>query len=323
MAQTLSEFSAGRGPSWPVVDRAQPVKVTFSGRARSAAPAADGMARLLVLPDPQIGYRIDGAGVPEAFHDEVALELAVAVGRVVRPDRTVVLGDLLDLPQFGRFRKEPSFALAGQAAVDRAHAWLAAVARLGPVDILEGNHDARLGNWLLDNAAAAFGLRRANAPGDWPALSVPYLLRIDELEGVEYHEGYPANVVYYSSNLAAVHGQKLKLSQVLDDERVCVVQGHTHRAAIAYRQRRTRDGAALHWAASPGCLCRVDGAVPGVNAGLDSRSGRAVDRPQDWHQGVALVTFDPAGVELPVYEFIPFAAGRARWRDHTIEVPPC
>ena len=307
------------GPQWPVVDQARPARVVFSGRAAKVPPAVDGMQRLLVLPDPQIGYSLDHAGQPEAFHDDAALDVAVALARTVRPDAICCLGDLLDLPAVSKYRKLPSWALMTQAAIDRAHNWLAALASLAPVDLLEGNHDARLAHYVLDNAAAAFGLKRANAPEDWPSLSVPYLLRLDEL-GVNYVGGYPAGIVWYAPNLACVHGTKLKLSQVLDDERVCVVQGHTHKAAITYRQRRTMHGPALMWAASPGCLCRTDGAVPGVNVGLDQRTGRSIERSQDWHQGCAVVTFDPSGERLPVYEFVPINSGTARWRDQVIEV---
>lgn len=307
------------GPAWPVVDQARPAKVTFSGRANRVPPAADGMQRLLVLPDAQVGYGLDHAGEPEAFHDEDALALAVTLARTVRPDAICCLGDLLDLPAVSKYRKQPSWALTTQAAVDRAHDWLAALSAVAPVTLLEGNHDARLHNYVLDNAAAAFGLKRANAPEDWPTLSVPYLLRLDEL-GVEYVGAYPVGIKWYAPNLACIHGTKLKMSQVLDDERVCVVQGHTHKAALTYRQRRTMDGPQLMWAASPGCLCRTDGAVPGVNVGHDLRTGRSVQRPQDWHQGCAVVTYDPTGERLPVYEFVPIASGTARWRDHVIEV---
>lgn len=307
------------GPEWPVVDQARPVKVTFSGRANKVPPSADGMQRLLVLPDPQIGYGLDHGGEPYAFHDDGALDVAVALARTVRPDAICCLGDLLDLPAVSKYRTLPSWAMTTQAAVDRAHEWLAALSALAPVSLLEGNHDARLANYVIDNAAAAFGLKRANAPDDWPTLSVPYLLRLSELD-VEYVGAYPAGIKWYAPNLACVHGTKLKLSQVLDDERVCVVQGHTHKAALTYRQRRTMAGPALMWAASPGCLCRTDGAVPGVNVGHDLRTGRPVDRPQDWHQGCAVVSFDPSGERLPVYEFVPVSSGTARWRDHVVKV---
>jgi hypothetical protein len=72
------------------------------------------------------------------------------------------------------------------------------------------------------------------------------------------------------------------------------------------------------WAASPGCLCRTDGAVPGVNVGIDQRTGLSIDRAQDWHQGLAVITYDPTGERLPVYEFAPITDGICRWRDYLI-----
>lgn len=307
------------GPEWPLVQPAAPVKVTFAGSARKASPPADGMKRLLVLPDPQIGYRLGYDGTPEPFHDEAALSAAVALARVVRPDRIVCLGDLLDLPGHGRFQQEPSFAICTQRAIDRAHEWLAALAAIcDRVTTIEGNHDARLSKQIMANSIASFGLKRANVPEAWPQMSVPALLRVEEL-GVEYIGGYPVGIAWIAPNLACVHGTKLKMSQVLSDETVCIVQGHTHKAAIAYRQRRTFDGPALMWAASPGCLCSVDGAVPGVNAALNEKTGRSLSRPQDWHQGCAVISFDETGKRMPIYEFAPIHNGQLRWRDYIIE----
>ena len=306
------------GPEWPVVQPAAPITVKFAGTARKAPPAAEGMQRLLVLPDPQIGFRLGYDGEPEPFHDEAALAAAVTFARILKPDRIICLGDLLDLPAQGRFRQEPSFALCTQRAIDAAYEWLAALAAIAPMDLIEGNHDARLGNYVRDNAAASFGLKRANTPDSWPVMSISALLRLDEL-GITYHPGYPVGIVWICRNLAAVHGTKLKMSQVLSDETVCIVQGHTHKAAIEYKQRRTFDGPALMWAASPGCLCSVNGSVPGLNAGIDDRTGRSIKRPQDWHQGVACISFDPDGIKMPIYEFAPIKDGELRWRDYIVE----
>ena len=310
------------GPQYPVVTQAAPTKVTFRGAVRKAPPAKDGLARAVILPDPQIGHRIDYDGNYEAFHDEDALQAAVALCRVVRPDRIVCLGDLLDLPAAGKYRQEKSWGVATQRSIDRAHEWLAALCEIAPVDLLEGNHDARLSNMVRDHAMVAYGLKRANTPESWPALSVPALLRLgfgpDEIP-VNYHGGYPVGAVWLAPNLVCIHGQKLKLGQVVEDSpSTCVVQGHTHKATFVYRQRRSFEGPSLMWAASPGCLCRTDGAVPGVNAALDERTGRSLTRSQDWHQGMAVCTYREDGTTMPHYEFVPIDNGVARWRDHTI-----
>lgn len=308
------------GPEWVPIDRPPLARPRFPGTVRKVAPPADGLSRILVLPDPQIGFRLaettPGRFELDPFHDPAALGVAVTLARAARPDRIVCLGDLLDLPQFGKYRQEPGFAQAGNAAVEIAHSWLAALAELAPdVIVLEGNHDARIGAYALDNARAAYGLRRAGDPPEsWPVLTVPHLLRLDEL-GVDYRPGYPANAVELAPNLVAVHGTRLKLRDLLGDESVSAIQGHVHRVGVEYRTVRSPSGTRRRFAATPGCLCRIDGAVPGARAGIDPRTGRHVHRPQDWQQGAAVVTVDPTGDREPILELVPIVDGVATWRD--------
>jgi hypothetical protein len=315
------------GPEWAPLDRPALARPRFSGTVRRVDPPADGLSRVLILPDPQIGFRLaetaPGRFELDPFHDPAALGVAITLARVARPDRIVCLGDLLDLPAFGKYRQEPGFAQAGNAALEVAHGWLAALAELAPdVVVLEGNHDARLATYALDNARAAYGLRRAgDPPASWPVLTVPHLLRLDEL-GVDYRPGYPANAVELAPNLVAVHGSRLKLRDLLGDESVSAVQGHVHRMGVEWRTVRSPSGTRRRFAATPGCLCRVDGAVPGVRTGLDPRHGLHVHRPQDWQQGAAIVTVDPTGEREPVLELVSIVDGVAVWRDRHLTGSP-
>lgn len=285
------------GPAWPVVQPAKPVRPrSVTPRRRLAAHA--GSQVTLVLPDPQIGYRrdLERPEVLDPFHDERAMDLALQVARDLQPDRIVNLGDLLDFPSFSRFVREPAFTLTVQPTLDRAHDFLAQQREIVPgaeIVLIEGNHDRRLANEIISNAKAAFGIRQAGTPEGWPVLSVQHLLRLDDL-GVEYVDGYPAGIYWIADNVAAIHGERLKTPKVLDDEQVSVVHGHTHRIHVAHRRRRLRTGAEHTWAASPGCLCRVDGAVPSVHGSTDAR-GKAVRRDEDWQQGFSVVTTDPDG----------------------------
>jgi hypothetical protein len=43
-------------------------------------------------------------------------------------------------------------------------------------------------------------------------------------------------------------------------------------------------------AISPGCLCRVDGGVPGVNSAIDG-NGRPAEIAENWQQGVAVIHY--------------------------------
>jgi predicted phosphodiesterase len=309
------------GPEWPVIQPAAPTVVKATTAKR---PDTDGWRQAVILPDPQIGYRRYEDGTLDPFHDEQAMAVALKLVRALRPDVVVNLGDFLDFAQFGTFEQEPAFALTTQAALDRGHRFLAEQRANAPeadIVLLEGNHDRRLLKATIKNAAAAFGLRRANVPESWPVLSVPHLLRLDELD-VEYVEGYPAGIYWVNENVAAIHGHKVRsagstAAAVIDDERVSTIFGHVHRIELQHKTRRTKDGPRFSFAATPGCLCRLDGAVPSTKSSTDS-AGRPVGSVENWQQGVAVVTFEPGNGRF-AYEVAAIYDGELTFRGQRYE----
>jgi hypothetical protein len=285
------------GPEWPVIQQAKPC----APRRVRVAPRFDngyGMQRAVILPDPQIGFRHHADGTLEPFHDDAAIDVALQIARYVRPHRITNLGDFLDLPeQSTKFRKEAAFARTTQMALDYGHEFLARQREiLGPdgvIDLIEGNHDIRIKNYVIDNALAAFGLRQANMPASWPVLSVQHLLRLDEL-GVNYAEGYPQGIVWYNERLGFIHGFHLKPEKMLADEDASLGHGHTHRIYELSRTKRTSYGRKTTTVWSPGCLCRVDGAVPSTK-GATAQDGKVVSSVEDWQQGLAIVDYDQDG----------------------------
>lgn len=282
------------GPEWPVVQPAKPTVV----KPAAVKAKKTGRKRALILPDPQIGYRMYEDGELDPFHDEAAMNVAMQLCRDLQPDLIVNLGDLLDFAVFGRFEQEAAFAYTTQPTLDRAHLFLAEQRAASPdaeIVLLEGNHDRRLPNFITKNALAAFGLRKANQPESWPVLSVPYLLRLDEL-GIEYVDGYPAGEYWINDNLVAIHGAKVRsagstANAVIDDERVSVIFGHVHRIEMIHKTRRTRTGRKQNFAATPGCLSRLDGAVPSTKGSTDIM-GRPVQTFENWQHGVAIVEYE-------------------------------
>jgi predicted phosphodiesterase len=293
------------GPEWPVVDRAAQMQVPPpKPRARKGK-----WRKAVILPDVQVGFRRDLADASlDPFHDETAMAAALRVVKAVDPDVVVHLGDFLDFANFGTFEQEAGFALTVQPALDRAYRFLCEVADAAPNAnqvLLEGNHDRRLQKAIVRNALSAFGITRAEAPDEWPVLSVPYLLRLDEL-GVEYVGGYPAGIYWVNDRLACIHGHKVRSSgstaqAVVDDERVSVIFGHVHRRERQDKTCRVRDGARVRTAVTPGCLCRIDGTVPSVKGSTDPM-GRPIPTAENWQQGCAVVTFQdgdgPFDIEL-------------------------
>lgn len=304
------------GPEWPVIQPGPryrlPARTATVGRS-------EGWNRAVILPDMQIGYYRGKDDELEPTHDEAALEVALAIVKDVKPNVIVMVGDNIDAPEFGKYRLTPAFQRTMQAAIDRATtlcAQLRAIATDAEIVWLAGNHEERIPNYLLDNASAAFGLRRGNTPDSWPVLSIPYLCRMDET-GVDYRAGYPAGQYWINQRLRVIHGDKVASGnstahKYLATEKTSVIYGHIHRREWAERTREDWDGAKTVMAASPGCLARIDGVVPSTKQGTDL-DGRPLRRVEDWQQGLGVVTFEQGDGRF-VYEQVAIHDGWAQYR---------
>jgi len=293
------------GPAWPVVQQAAPTVIKAAPKSKKA-PLDTEWEVAVVLPDPQIGYRLYEDGTMDAFHDEAAMDVAIQIINYLEHEvgvqQVVNLGDFLDLPMYGKYEQEANFAHTAQMAIDKGHIFLAdqrAAAPDAKVIVLEGNHDRRMQKFISLNAMAAFGLKRANIPESWPVMSLPYLLRLDELD-IEYVDAYPAGAHWINEKLRAIHGDKVRSNgstaagYTNEMPHVSTIFGHIHRQEIQSRTTFDRVGKIKSMAVSPGCLCRVDGAVPSVKGsiGID---GKPVTYYENWQQGISVVTYKPEG----------------------------
>ena len=303
------------GPKWPTV---QPGPLYKLPAARAGKAKADGWQTCVVLPDIQIGYFRTASNDLEPIHDEAAVAVALEIVRDVRPSLIVLVGDNLDAAELGKYRVTPAFQRTTQAAIDRLTllcAQLRAVAPDARIVWLAGNHEERLPNYLLDNAAAAFGLRKGMMPESWPVMSLPYLARMDDY-AVEFVPGYPASKVWINDRLMVIHGNKVASGgstahKYLATEKVSCVYGHVHRREYAARTREDRDGPKEIMAGSPGCLARIDGAVPSTKGGVDL-DGRPMQSTEDWQQGVAVIQFEEGDGRF-TYTNIAIHSGWALW----------
>ena len=312
------------GPAWQPIDRAAPIKVPVPPKPRATK---DGLRTAVIVPDVQIGYWRDlDSGELTPFHDETAMAACLRIVREVDPDDIIVIGDFIDLAPMSRFDQEPGFALTVQPAIDRGTLFLAELVAAAPRSTtrvyLEGNHDRRLQKSIVNNAVAAFGLRPGYTPPDtWPDLSIPHLLRLDDLE-FSYVGGYPAGIWWVNENLAAIHGHRVTsagstAARVVDDARVSVLFGHVHRLELMTRTRQVYEGSRTSLAASVGCLCRIDGAVPSTKGSTDV-FGRPVPTTENWTQGMAVVTYEEGNGFFDV-ELVPIFGGRVIYRGKRLE----
>lgn len=302
---------------WQPIRQSTPVSI----RASRSKPTKSEWQNAVILPDMQIGYFRNKAGNLEPIHDETALAIALEIIIQAKPKQIILLGDNLDLPDFStKYRKTPAFQQTTQEAIDFATTYCAKLRANAPqaqIVWIGGNHEERLQNYIVDNAIAAFGIKRGNSlPSDFPVMSVPYLCRLDQLN-IEYKSGYPSGVHWITPRLRAIHGYYAvsggsTAHKYLNTEKASTIYGHVHRREWAERSRDDYDGAKTILAASPGCLARVDGVVPSTKQGVDV-DGRPLRRIEDWQQGIAVVPYSEETGEF-VYEQIAIHNGSAMWR---------
>ena len=307
------------GPAWPVIQPADPVLIE---RPKKQAKASKNRSAALVrkwktatiLPDPQIGYRLfdtaDGGFELDPFHDSAAIDVALQIVAAMEHDggvdKNINLGDFLDLPSQSRFAQEASFAGTMQASINYGHQFLARQRAAAPNAehvLIEGNHDKRLSNFIQANALAAFGLKRANMPESWPVMSLPHLLRLDELD-FQFIDAWPTGMYWINDRLRAMHGDKVAsgsstaVKMVKANPNIGTIHGHIHRleshSTTIFERNQGVTKPLRSGAYSPGCLCRIDGAVPSMkgSTGID---GRPAEYFEDWQQGAAIVRYTEDG----------------------------
>ena len=306
-------------PKWDTVHQSQPVTITAPKPAKQLKTKHK---VAIALPDPQIGYRYHFDFGWDPFHDEAAMDVALQIishlEETDRLDWVINLGDFLDLPSQGRFDQEAGFAGTTQKAIDRGHLFLqqqrAAAGPKADIVLIEGNHDRRMEKYILSNSAAAWGLKRANID-ELPVMSLPYLLRLDEI-GVEYIDAYPAGAYWLTPTIRAIHGTKARsngstaAAYTNADPHISTIFGHAHRLEVQSRTVFNRDEAIRSVAVSPGCLCRTDGAVPSVN-GSTHVDGTPAKYYENWQQGVAVIVIED---DIPHVELVEIRNGVAWFR---------
>lgn len=265
---------------------------------------ADGILTAVLFGDIQTGFvwtRDRRRMVP--LHDRSALDVMVQVVDWLRPDTVGFVGDDLDLAEISKYPSGPGHQYTIQASLDEHHMLISRVRALVPeADIIEwaGNHDHRFQQALEDKVGALAQLGRAGETlaDRKRAFTLRNLLRYDELgvitpspegelhdECGEYDTPWPLFKADPDRSPLACHGTSHSktacevLASTYPDR--SVAQGHVHKwRCINVSKPRLRRAQQVRWYATLGCLCHVDGRVPGFKG------------PRDWQQGGAIVSHD-------------------------------
>ena len=256
-------------------------------------------ADALFVPDPHFGFsRSLRTGILTPYHDRDALGVALAWAKMTQPTYIIFLGDVFDLADWSdKFQRTPNMYWTTQPALLEAAWWVGQFRLACPtakVVIIEGNHDERMRRAIVSDMQEAYGLRETGA--EFPALSIPGLMGLEKM-GVEWVGDYPDGEYRLDAHLVAVHGVNTKnksgatVGDLAETREESTVIGHIHRIELATRTRYFNDFSRYVTAMSPGCLCRIDGVVPGVQ------------KKQNWQQGIGYGWWneDQANVHLEAH----------------------
>lgn len=259
----------------------------------------------VALPDTQIGYRRYEDNSLDPFHDvhaiNVAMQIVSAMEQEYGIDKIINLGDTIDLPMFGKYAQEVTFENTVNESFQAAHNYIAAQRALAPtaeIVFIEGNHDCRANKYVGLQARSMANVKQVGS--DLPIISIPHLLNLNSIGNVTYVSGYPADKYYLNPRLVARHGTaaasngSTALKHVNSNHHESVIYGHSHRMELLYKTHDTSGGAVQNGAYSPGCLCRIDGAVPSYKGGVMTNL-HPVKQYENWQQGIGIIWYKENG----------------------------
>ena len=261
----------------------------------------------LIVPDLQAGHQWSRKRDRlEPLHDRRAADLAVQVAARLDPDVVVLLGDMLDLAAWStKYRRAPGDHWTTTPTLAELHWWLGQLRLAAPgakIVYLEGNHEERITKAVRERLSEVEDLRPPNDCDGPDLVGVERMLALRDLD-IEYVGPYDTD--WWLDGVACRHGETVRkgggstAAAIVRDSTHSVWFGHVHRRESAARLLHGPDGVREIWAASPGTLARVDGAVPAATSRVD------------WQQGLGVQW--SAGGEV-WHEIIPIQRGACLWR---------
>ena len=299
----IIEFSPSfdEGPKWPVIQPAQQIKLDYQRPYKSEKT----IRKVLVIPDCQIGYyRHIQTGVLEPFHDIAAITLALQAIDEYQPEEIVILGDFLDLPSMSKYIQLPEFQLTLQPSLDFAYKILSIVrTKLGKnrkITFIPGNHEKRISAYIASSAMAAYGIRKGGLPPEsWPILTIPNLLRFDELN-INFVDEYPGGQHWLTPELVCTHAPPSRNY----DLRASVLCGHEPQADVKTRTVHYFDGRKEYSTYKVPGLMRVDEVSTDPFRLSRTSVPSNMSRP-NWQQGFATVNiFSDSLFEVQIHRIM-------------------
>jgi predicted phosphodiesterase len=170
------------------------------------------MRKVLLIPDTHRPY-----------HDEKAWQVMLKAGKKFKPDEVVIMGDFADFYAVSSHSKDPKRALLFKQELDDTIKGLKEVKALKAKKnvFVAGNHEDRLVRYM-----------QAKAPELYDIISIPYLLKLQELgfDYIPYRSHYQVGKLYVTHDVGA--SGKNAIHQALSTYNRNIVTGHTHRMGM-------------------------------------------------------------------------------------------
>ena len=271
----------------------QPIEIVVREAAsrKKAKTNGRGLKTAVIIPDIQFGFQRDiytGKLIP--FHDRHALDVALQIVEFIKPDKVVYLGDNLDLPDWSdRFLRSPEFYWTTQPAIVEASWWFSQFKQASmnaEHKMMPGNHEKRMEEMIVKYFLQAYNLKPVDEMDKPSGMTIQRLLALDKI-GIEYSaEPYPDSKIWLGDYIVCVHGRLARsgpgstVGAVIKNTDITTIQGHIHRIELVSKTINLRDRRRVVHAFSPGCLCKIDGSVPGSST------------EEQWQQGIGIVFYE-------------------------------
>lgn len=229
-----------------------------------------------------------GLIIPDCHHpfeDKRAWQLLLKVGKALKPDTIVTMGDFLDLFSVSAHDKDPTRRLGLKEEVDYAKERISELDDLGASTkvFLAGNHEWRLERYLMQKAPELFTSLKIQellglAAGGWKY--IPYKEHVQIGKLYLTHDCGKAGASAHNDARDAFEGS--------------VVIGHTHRLAYAVKgnvKNKPHFGAMVGWL----------GDARAADYMFKVRAAR------DWTLGFGVAYWEPSGIvhfqPIPIVDY--------------------
>jgi len=266
-----------------------PITVCVEADKTAEKTGRRSMKHTMALFDMHVGFaRNFRSGELVPFHSREAMSVALEVAMVAQPDTIVFGGDLLDMSEWSdKFVLEPGFYFTTQNALIECAWWIGKFKQQCPsadIVVLAGNHEQRL-QTLVTKRLIAMAMLSAADDQDTPLASIDNLLGLSRM-GARYIGEYPGGLYFVAKDTVIEHGNVARArpgmtaSAVLDQTNFNTIFGHKHTLELASKSVNWWSGRRTVQAACGGCLCRLDGTVPGSS------------RNNQWQNGMVEIVHD-------------------------------